>query len=192
MIFFLAMLLGSPFGMILFVLSERGGPIIRWITKAVDFILMGIPVVMILFSLYFSYYENLLFGGVIASVIGFSLYFGDEVYRMLRNEAELIDNRELLRNYHLLQIDGKTFFRRLRKKSGHLLRRDFRERLVTLLKFTSVTGYIGVMDMTKVFDTIRMESYEIVLPLIVTTAVYFILIHLICFLLRDRFVSTKS
>ena len=50
-----------------------------------DFFLTGIPVVMILFSLDYSYYQTMLFGGVFASVIGVSVYFGDEVYRMLRD-----------------------------------------------------------------------------------------------------------
>ena len=105
---------------------------------------------------------------------------------MIRNEAERIDGGKLLRDYHLLAIDGKPFFRQLRKKSRPYLRRNYREGLVTLLKFTSVTGYIGVLDLTKVFDEIRMASYEIITPLMFVTLAYFFFIMLICFLLRDR------
>ena len=184
-LFFLSSLLGSLFGVLLFVLSQRGGPVIRWICKAVDFILHGLPVVILLFSLYYAWYNSMFLGGFLASVISLTLYFGDEVCRMLRQEAELIDNRSLLREYHLLSIDGKEFFRKLRKKSGHLLRRDYREKLITLLKFTSVVGFIGVVDMTKAFDQLRTQSFEIMIPLLFTALVYFILIRLICLVLRD-------
>lgn len=186
LIFFLAALLGSPFGLILFILSERGGPVLRWLTKAFAFLVHGVPVLMILFSLFYSFYRNMFMGGFIVSIIGFTLYFGDEVYQMIRNQAYAFENKDLTRDYHLLAIDGKTFFRKFRKHSGHILRRDYRERLVTLLKFTSVTGYIAVNDMSRVFETIRTESFEVVLPLLFTTIVYFVIIRLILLLFRDR------
>ena len=48
-----------------------------------------------------------------------------------------------------------------------------------LVKASAVAGYAGVQDMTKVFDLIRMESYETAMPLFLTASAYFLMIWLI-------------
>ena len=51
----------------------------------------------------------------------------------------------------------------------------FKNEAVSLLKGTSVVGYISVIDLTKASDLIRSASFEALLPLLVISAVYFLL-----------------
>lgn len=53
--------------------------------------------------------------------------------------------------------------------------------LVSLIKGTSVVGYIAVEDLTKMSDIIRSSTYEAFFPLICTALIYFALISLIWF-----------
>lgn len=52
---------------------------------------------------------------------------------------------------------------------------------ISLLKETSISGYIGLMDLTKGGDIIRSNTYEAFLPLIAVAIIYFILVMLLSF-----------
>lgn len=50
---------------------------------------------------------------------------------------------------------------------------------ITLLKETSVSGYIGMMDLTKGADIIRSQTYEAMLPLLGCAAIYLVLVMIL-------------
>ena len=52
---------------------------------------------------------------------------------------------------------------------------------ISLLKETSISGYIGLMDLTKGGDIIRSNTYEAFLPLIAVAMIYLILVMLLSF-----------
>lgn len=52
---------------------------------------------------------------------------------------------------------------------------------ISLLKETSISGYIGLMDLTKGGDIIRSNTYEAFLPLIAVALIYLILVMLLSF-----------
>ena len=51
----------------------------------------------------------------------------------------------------------------------------FKSSLVSLVKDTSIVGYIAVQDLTKVSDIVRSRTYEAFFPLIATAVIYFII-----------------
>lgn len=51
--------------------------------------------------------------------------------------------------------------------------------MITLLKETSVGGYIGTMDLTKGADIIRSQTYEPLMPLLGCAAIYLILVMIL-------------
>jgi len=51
--------------------------------------------------------------------------------------------------------------------------------LITLLKETSISGYIGLVDLTKGSDIIRSVTYEAMLPLGAVAFIYFIIVMLL-------------
>ena len=48
--------------------------------------------------------------------------------------------------------------------------------LITLLKETSISGYIGLVDLTKGSDIIRSITYEAMIPLGVVACLYLVLV----------------
>lgn len=50
---------------------------------------------------------------------------------------------------------------------------------ITLLKETSVSGYIGMLDLTKGADIIRSQTYEPMMPLLGCAAIYLILVMIL-------------
>ena len=47
---------------------------------------------------------------------------------------------------------------------------------ITLIKETSICGYIGLTDLTRGGDIIRSLTYEAMLPLLIVAAIYFIMV----------------
>ena len=47
---------------------------------------------------------------------------------------------------------------------------------VTLIKETSVAGYIGIRDLTKASDIIASRTYDYFFPLIIAATIYLILV----------------
>lgn len=50
---------------------------------------------------------------------------------------------------------------------------------ISLLKETSISGYIGLVDLTKAGDIIRSNTYEAYIPLLTVAAVYFIIVMIL-------------
>ena len=51
--------------------------------------------------------------------------------------------------------------------------------MIVLLKETSISGYIGLTDLTRGGDIIRSQTYSALFPLLVVAAIYLVIV---CFL----------
>ena len=55
---------------------------------------------------------------------------------------------------------------------------------ISLLKETSVAGYIGIMDLTRGADIIRGQTYDALLPILVAAAIYLAIVLVLTYLIR--------
>ncbi|MCQ2085312.1 MAG: ABC transporter permease subunit [archaeon] len=55
---------------------------------------------------------------------------------------------------------------------------------ISLLKETSVAGYIAIVDLTKAADIIRMNTYDALLPLLVIAVIYLAMVLVLQFLIK--------
>ncbi len=177
---------GTPLAVLFFYLSNRTPILIRQITKGFLWVMQGIPAVMLIMMLYYTWYRDMYGGGFLCALVAFTILFAVEWQRVINRYAKAVAEGRLLRDYRTESVDTKKFFGILHKKRGALLREDFADRLCLLLKASSLVGYISVTDLTRAFERIRMESFETTLPLIVTTIVYFVLIKLICLVFQRK------
>ena len=53
---------------------------------------------------------------------------------------------------------------------------------IVLMKETSISGYIGITDLTRGGDIIRSQTYEALLPLLAVAAIYLILVMFLSYL----------
>ena len=59
----------------------------------------------------------------------------------------------------------------------------YRGEFISLVKMTSIVGYIAVQDLTKASDIIRSRTFDAFFPLIVVAIIYFLLAWLLSLLL---------
>ena len=53
--------------------------------------------------------------------------------------------------------------------------------MITLVKETSIVGYVAIVDLTKAGDFIVSRTYQAFLPLIAVAIIYYILVKLMTF-----------
>lgn len=181
-----SVLLGSPFGFLLYKGTKRGTLFIKFICKAILWITQGVPAIVLIMILYYAFYRDLFIGGIIASITGFTFAFAEMSYRNIDKNSRRVEEGKIAEDYRLEYFDDKEFINRLLRACGNDLLEDFRDNLVTVIKASAVVGYVAVQDMVKTFDKIRMESLETVLPLLATTIIYIIIIKIITHAFRPE------
>ena len=138
-------------------------------------IIRGTPVVvqlMIIYYIIFASSNN----GVAIAILAFGINSAAYVAEIVRSGIMSIDNgqfeagRSLGFNY--VQTMWHVIIPQAFKNVLPALANEF----ITLLKETSVAGYVSVMDLTKAGDIIRGRTYSAFMPLIAVALVYLILV----------------
>ena len=118
------------------------------------------------------------------AVIGFSLNFAAYTSETLRSGIESIDAGQREAALALGFSENQSFFRFIFPQAAVRQMPVYRGEIISLLKNTSVVGYIAIQDLTKMSDIIRSRTYEAFFPLIVTAVIYFILAFIISVVLN--------
>lgn len=138
-------------------------------------IIQGMPAVVLLMILYYIIFGSVDISGIIVAIIGFSINFGayaSEIFRAGMNSVEKgqIEAACAL-GYSKLQIFTKIIMPQAAVNFIPVLKGEF----ISMVKLTSIVGYIAVSDLTKASDIIRSRTMEAFFPLIMTAIIYFVI-----------------
>lgn len=155
-------------------LARRGRRrVLQGAAKVFVEIMRGTPILVFLMILYYLVFGDV--NPVLVAVIGFSLYFAAYVSEMMRAGLDAVDPGQI-------EAAGAIGFTRARafllitlpQAARHFLP-VYKGEFISLVKMTSVVGYIAIQDLTKMSDIIRSRTYEAFFPLIATALIYFLL-----------------
>ena len=169
----LAMIFGTALGFVLFLLCKDGGRIANAVTGAFGRLIQGMPMVVLLMILYYIVFKKIDIGGVMVSVIAFSMTFGLSVYGLLKVGVGAVDKGQYEAAYALGYSVNRTFFRIILPQALPHVMDSYRAETVSLIKATAIVGYIAVQDLTKIGDIVRSRTYEAFFPLIAIAVIYF-------------------
>ena len=171
----MSIIAGTILGFLVYILCRKGSKIAN---KATDFFLWlihGMPTVLLLMILYYIVFGSSSLSGMWVSVVGFSLMFACSMIDMLHVGCNAIGKGQMEASRALGYSDGQSFFRIILPQAAQHFLPIYRNDVVTLIKETSVVGYIAVLDLTKISDLVRSRTYEAFFPLIVTAIMYFVI-----------------
>ncbi|MDD4092132.1 MAG: ABC transporter permease subunit [Smithellaceae bacterium] len=180
-------LLSAVFGTILgFGICMMRRAQTRWANLPARFFIravQGTPIIVLLMILYYIVFGSTNLDAMIVAVIGFSINFAAYVSEMMRTGMDAVDRGQHEAAYALgfnrVQVFQKITFP---QAARHVLP-VFKGEFISMLKMTSVVGYIAIQDLTKMSDIIRSRTYEAFFPLIATALIYFVLAYLMAGLL---------
>lgn len=147
-------------------------------------LLQGTPIVVLLMILYYIVFSGTALDGIGVAVLGFSMNFAAYVSEIMRAGIDGIDVGQWEAALAMGYTKPQTFFEIILPQATENFMPVFRSEIVSLVKSTSIVGYIAVQDLTKAGDLIRSRTYEPFFPLIVTAVIYFILSGVLGMLLQ--------
>ena len=138
-------------------------------------IIRGTPTVLQLMIIYYVIFKQVNISVIFVGVLSFGLNSAAYVSEIIRAGIESIDKGQKEADHSLglnyLQLMRYIILPQAIKNVLPALGNEF----ITLLKETSVAGYIGIIELVKASDIIASNTYDYFFPLIIVAIIYLIL-----------------
>ena len=160
----------------------------RWlqqVAKVYIELMRGTPVLVLLMLMYYVVMAPLDATGIVVAIVTFAMNTAAYISEMLRTTIQGIDRGQTEAGLALGFTPRQTFFKIVLPQVVKKVMPVYQGEVVSLLKGTSVVGYIAVSDMTRASDLIRSRTFDAFFPLIVTAIIYFLMAWLIGLLLQS-------
>ncbi len=179
----LSILLGTVLGFAAYLLCRSGGRVTNGVTRAAVWLVQAMPVLVFLMVLYYLVFGKVAVSGTVVAVIGFTITFGASVYGMLRSGVETVDKGQTEAAYALGVSSRRTFFDIVLPQAIPHVLPSYRGEIGSLIRGTSIVGYIAVQDLTKMGDIVRSRTFEPFFPLLVVAVIYILMAVLVNWLI---------
>ena len=153
-------------------------------------LMRGTPVLVLLMIMFYVVFARSSIDGVVVSVITFGMNFAAYVSEMFRSSIESVDKGQTEAGIAMGFTPVKTFLNIVMPQAFKQVPPVYKGELISLVKTTSIVGYIAVQDLTKVGDIIRSRTFDAFFPLLMVAVLYFILSWMFAALLD--FVGKKT
>lgn len=178
-------ILGTLLGMLICAMRMSSNNLLSAFSRIYIKFIQGTPIVVLLLILYYVVFSNVGITGFYVSIIAFSIDFAAYVSEIFRSGIESIPKGQTTAARALGFSSIQAFMKVVFPQALINIVPVYNGQFISLIKSTSVVGYIAVQDLTKMSDLIRSATYEAFFPLISTALIYFILSSLIIQLLKN-------
>ena len=142
-------------------------------------IIQGTPIIVILMILYYIIFGSTDVSGVVIAIIGFSINFAAYSSEMMRSGINAVSDGQREAALALGLTNRQSFFMVVFPQAATHFIPVLKGEFISMVKMTSVVGYIAVEDLTKISDIIRSRTMDAFFPLISTAVIYFILANVL-------------
>jgi len=146
--------------------------------------IQGIPILVLLMVLYYIVFTGDAMPALYICVIGFSLDFAAYSSEIFRSGIEAVPPGQARAAKALGFTPVHGFVKVVLPQALTHIIPVYSGQLVSMVKLTSVAGYISVLELTKVSDIIRSRTYDAFYPLMTSALIYFLLSNILIGLLR--------
>lgn len=178
----ISVLIGTIIGTIIAIINSynketKKFKILSKFCKLYVSIIRGTPVLLQLMIIYYVAFRDVRnINLILVAALAFGINSGAYVSEIIRAGIESIDKGQMEAGRSL----GLGYFQTLKlvilpqaiKNILPAIGNEF----ITLVKETSVAGYIGVMDLTKASDIIASRTYDYFGPLIIAALIYWVIV----------------
>lgn len=176
---FFAILLGILAGALICALRMSRCKVLRGAAIAYIEVMRGVPILVFLMMLFYVVFATSQVTATWVAIIAFALNFGAYVSEMFRAGIEGVDKGQIEAGRALGFSKSSTFVNFVAPQALKTIFPVFKGEAVSLIKNTSIVGYIAIQDLTKASDIIRSRTFDAFFPLIFITIIYFLLAWLL-------------
>ncbi len=138
-------------------------------------IIRGTPVVVQLLIMYFIVFVSVT-NAIFIAIISFGLNSGAYVAEIMRAGILAVDKGQTEAGRSLGLSGAQTMKSIILPQAIKNILPALANEFITLLKETSIAGYVAIQDLTKAGDRIRFSTYDSFIPLIVVALIYLIIV----------------
>ncbi len=194
----LATIFGSLLGGVVCAMRMSPSSILKNTASLYITILRGTPVLVLLMLIFYVLFASVNIDPVIVSVIAFGMNFAAYVAEIYRTGIQSIDKGQTEAGIAMGFSRYKTFLFIILPQTIQRILPVYKGEFISLVKMTSIVGYIAVQDLTKASDIIRSRTFDAFFPIVMVAVLYFLISRLLMLSmeylerLTDRKVRTKQ
>ena len=181
---FLALIIGLLIGFLVAIVCsshDKSGnfKILSAICRVYLTVIRGTPTMIQLLIMNFVIFGSVSMNKIIVGGLAFGINSGAYVAEIVRSGIMSIDNGQFEAGRSLGFNYASTMFHIIIPQAFKNVLPALMNEFITLLKETSICGYIGLMDLTRAGDFIRSRTYEAFFPLIAVALIYLVIVMIL-------------
>lgn len=176
-----AVMIGIVFGFLIAVVRsahDKNGsfPILNMICRAYLTIIRGTPTMIQLLIMYYVIFASVNVSKILVAIVAFGLNSAAYVAEIVRSGIMSVDDGQFEAGRSLGFNYGSTMRYIILPQAFKNVLPALANEFIVLIKETSISGYIGLMDLTRGGDIIRSITYEAFMPLIAVALIYLVVV----------------
>ncbi len=179
-----SIIFGSIQGYFFFLWTKNYPGIFKRIIIFFSNIFLGLPIVVFIMITYYILFGKSRLSGVFISIIAFTFMFSIYVHDCLHASIKTVPPEQREAALALGYTEGQTLVHILIPQALDSFLPSYKNEIISLLKSTSIVGYIAVNDLTRQGDLIRATTYDAFFPLITVALVYLLLTWIIIYFIK--------
>lgn len=176
-----ALLIGVALGFLIAIVRTTHDKIgklkiLNLVCKVYLTVIRGTPVMVQLLIIYYVVFATARIDKLVVAALAFGLNSAAYVAEIIRSGIMSIDNGQIEAGRSLGLSYPMTMLYIVAPQAFKNILPALANEFIVLLKETSVSGYIGTMDLTRGGDIIRSVTYEAFLPLFAVALIYLVIV----------------
>ena len=180
---FIAVIIGVAIGILVAIINSYNKEtkklkILSKISKAYVSVIRGTPVLLQLMMIYYVAFKEVRdLNLILVAALAFGINSGAYVSEIIRAGIESVDKGQMEAGRSLGLGYFKTMKLIILPQAIKNILPAIGNEFITLIKETSIAGYIGVVDLTKASDIIASRTYDYFCPLIIVALIYLLIVQ---------------
>ena len=175
----LATLFGTALGGVVCFMRMSSRAWLNVPAKVYISILRGTPVLVLLMLIFYVVFGSVNISPTLVAVIAFGMNFAAYFAEIFRSGMMSIDNGQREAGIAMGLTTVQTFIHVLLPQTVVRILPVYKGEFISLVKMTSIVGYIAVHDLTKAGDIIRSRTFDAFFPLVMVAVLYFLIAALL-------------
>lgn len=168
-----ATLFGTALGGLVCFMRMARSPLLSVPARIYISTLRGTPVLVLLMLVFYVVFGAVRINPTLVAVIAFGLNFAAYFAEIFRSGMSGLDPGQQEAGIAMGFTPAQTFLNVLLPQTIVRILPVYKGEFISLVKMTSVVGYIAVQDLTKAGDIIRSRTFDAFFPLVMVAILYF-------------------
>jgi polar amino acid transport system substrate-binding protein len=171
----LATIFGTALGALVCFMRMSPSALLSVPAKIYISILRGMPVLVLLMLIFYVVFASVNISPILVAVIAFGMNFAAYVAEIYRSGIQGVERGQTEAGIAMGFTKVQTFVFIVLPQTVQRILPVYKGEFISLVKMTSIVGYIAVQDLTKASDIIRSRTFDAFFPLVMVAILYFLI-----------------